>query len=333
MAVSRLRVAALSAFALSLAGCGKPSEPAVYVDLGRVWEARTFKPEVAASALYDFPVPQEKVEHNVRTQFILDPLTTTPAFREELEARRKLALDITARLRLEMEQELRDAASLRIARDVERKQADLVQAADAEAVAAYDRVRPRLTELTEQYAERKARLLIRRAVLSVEGGSSPRPDLVREELRAVVAELEQLDEQQDAQARLLLQEADSTASAARRNVQVLVEEYAQSRVRDELMMIEQKLSEESFDLRLVLPDAPLTPEISTLREVLVLDAVPIQMPPVRMGAGESARWAARERDSLIRQIRLWAAARGWRLSDTPEGALDVTADFLKEFAP
>ncbi|MEP0765480.1 MAG: hypothetical protein HRF45_02910 [Fimbriimonadia bacterium] len=333
MAFSRLRAAALTAFALALAGCGKPPEPTVYVNLDRVWEVRAFKPEGAVTALHEFRVPQEKVEHNVRKQFVLEPLTTTPGFREELEARRKLALDITARLRLEVEQELRDAASLRIARDVERKKADLVQEADAEAGAAYDRLRLRLRELAEAYAERKARLLVRRAVLSAEGGSSPRPDLVREELRTVVAELERLDAEQDAQVRSLQQEAEATAASARRNVQVLADEYAQKRVREELVVIEQKLSGESFDLRLVLPDAPLTPEVSTLREVLVLDAVPIPDLPARRGADTAARWAAGERESLLRQARLWARAKGWRLSDTPRGARDVTADFLKEFAP
>ncbi|GMV36361.1 MAG: hypothetical protein AMXMBFR61_08690 [Fimbriimonadales bacterium] len=331
--VSRLGAAAVTASVIVLAGCGKATEPAVYIDLDRVWKARAFQPEVSATALHEFRVPQEKVAHNVRSRFVLEPLTTTPGFREELEARRKLALDITARLRLEMEQELRDAASLRIARDVERKKADLVQVADAEAATAYDRIRPRLRELAEAYAERKARLLVRRAVLSAEGGSSPRPDQVLEELKAVVAEIDRLDAEQEAQVRSLQQQAQITATTAKRSVQVLADEYAQSRVREELAAIERKLSTESFDLRLVLPDAPLTPEVSTLREVLVLDAVPVPEPPARRGTDVAAHWAAGERESLLRQARLWARAKGWRLSDTPRGARDVTADFLKEFAP
>lgn len=333
MASSRPRVTLLAALALALAGCGTPTKPAVYVDLDRVWAARAFKPEAAARAVQEFRVPEVEVEHNVRSQFVLEPLTTAPGFREELEARRKLALDITARLRLEMEQELRDAASLRIARDAERKKADLVQEADAEAGAAFERLRPRLRELAEEFAERKARLLVRRAVLSAEAGSSPRPELLREELRSVVNELEQLDADQDAKAALLLREAETTAASAQRNVQAMLEEYAQDRVREELAAIEQKLRAESFDLRLVLPDAPLTPEISTLREVLVLDRVPIPRPPSRPGTTDAARWAVGERASLLRQARLWAAAKGWTLSETPRGARDVTADFLREFVP
>jgi hypothetical protein len=328
------RIAAVLLLVVMLpgAGCRQTAEPErVYVDLERVWAERTTRPEEIASAIERFqPPPGPPAPTDLRTEAALESVSSSPAALAELEARRVLALQKARELRFAAEQELREDVIRRVARDEARRRAELVAEAGDKLLTLYDRLQAQITNIAVEFAQRKSALLLRRAVLEAHRG--PAPDYPERALMLadVKARLAGLDDEQRTRIQKLQAQAGAEADRLLGNVEDLVAEHVQIQLERYLGQIEERLADERFDLRLILPDEPLTPEISTLREALLLP--PLQEPPEipatgYRGAGE---WERAARDSLRKEVALWAQAKGWVLAEKPEGARDVTDQFLQE---
>lgn len=315
-----------------VAGCSGLPVNRVYVDIDSVWAARQVRPEEIGKVLDTPPkVPKRPTALDLPVEAILEPIGTTPADLAQLEHRRQIALEETAKLRAKLEADLREQANRGVAREERRSRAELTAQADDQADAIYHELRRKATQLAIEYAEIKFPLLLHRAVLKAAG----RKDLTwthrQELLTETEKKLSDIDENQQTLINQLQTEASRQVSGAYANVEQEVARLVQEVLAKRLKDIEDSLRSENFDVRLVLSDKPLTPELTAIRQVLVLQpppALPAITPPRR---SLRAQWEVAGRDELKQEIRLWARTKGYTLVANRAFGRDVTNDYIKEF--
>ncbi len=302
------------------------------MDFDKAWAARSQKPEEWAAKLDNRQVaPAVQPAKNLRTEVKLEPISTSAGMTAALEARRQRALATTRDLRLAMEQELRNSATRHAAREAERKRAELTEKSDIESLTIFDKLREEMTSVAYRYADIKGPLLRRKVVLTADGAGAPRPASFDKELAEVQGALDKADASQRVEAQALQAKADKESKGLYSNIDTLVAEHVQRLLAERLQSIEDKLSKENFDLNLILPDKPLTPEISTGEESIHFHPLS-KAETATTGTGARQQWESIARESLRREIELWVKAKGWRLSSTRAGAADVTQQFIEETA-
>lgn len=301
------------------------------MDLERVLAARDVKPEELAAQLdaplTDRPLPRPLTQ---RSEYVLEPISSAATDTKALKERRALVIAEVAKLRQDMDREMRAGAQRSVGMEERRERARRMDEADEQVEALYTRLRDRANEIANAYAVLKAPLLIQKAVLR----SYAKKDLALTRrqplLQGVEDRLAKLDKDQLLQVDDLQKQTSSQVKGVYANVEELVARYVQAQLAEKLREIDEKLRDDQLDLQALIAAKPATPAVSTIRQALVFEPVPPlpPMPPIGKHVG---KWARSERESARKEVELWAKTNGYRLSATRSGALDLTERYIEEY--